>query len=347
MFQNWLSKREWQATVDWIADHQRSDGAIPWFPGGKLDPWDHVECVMALTVAQRFEAARAGFRFLANTQGADGAWAAATSEHEVVDPTRETNHAAYLASGLWHYYRGSRDVDFLAEMFPTLDRAMGFVLHLQDESGAIWWGSDGKGNVWPAPLLTGCSSIHGSLLCAVRIAERLDRDKPEWSSAHERLGSVLRNGKEVFTNAQVAAPVGHYSMDWYYPILGGAIRGEAAHLRLEQGRQTFLDAAEAGIGCRCVIDRPWYTAAETCELIMALDACGLVEEAQWLFEWVHTLREEDGGYWTGITHPDRILWPDERPTWTAASVILAADTLTGESPTSRFFRDLGTNGNGA
>jgi hypothetical protein len=74
---------------------------------------------------------------------------------------------------------------------------------------------------------------------------------------------------------------------------------------------------------------------------MALDACGLVDEAQWLFEWVHTLREEDGGYWTGITHPDRILWPEERPTWTAASVILAADTLTGDSPTSSFFRDLG------
>jgi hypothetical protein len=342
MFQNWLSGREWDATVHWIADHQRSDGAIPWFPGGKMDPWDHVECVMALTVAQRYDAAKAGFRYLANTQDADGAWAAASFADEIIDPTRDTNHAAYLAAGLWHYYRGSRDVDFLAEMWPTLDRAIDFVLRLQDESGAIWWGMDDKGNVWPAPLLTGCSSIHGSLLCAVRIAALLDHDKPTWSSAHVRLGNLLRNGDEFFVNAPIVDPVGHYSMDWYYPILGGAIRGEDAYSRLDHGRPTFLDAADAGIGCRCVVDRPWYTAAETCELIMALDACNLVDEAQALFEWVHTLREQSGGYWTGITHPDRILWPEEQPTWTAASVILAADTLTGESPTSSFFRDLGS-----
>ena len=146
---------------------------------------------------------------------------------------------------------------------------------------------------------------------------------------------------QIFFAAPLVEPPGRYSMDWYYPVLGGALRGQAGYERLVEGRRDFLGE---GVGCRCVRDRPWYTVAETCELIIALDTCGLTDRARDLFEWVHTLRQEDGSYWTGITHPDGQLWPVERLSWTAATVILAAVTLAGDAPTSRFFRELDADG---
>ena len=291
---------------------------------------------MALAVTAQYDGARAALRYLANTQGRDGAWPAMTTRTVVIDSTRDSNHAAYLATGLWFLHTSRSQEDFLAEMWPTLERAIEFVVDLQDESGAIWWATDEAGAIWPAPLVTGCSSIHGSLVSAERIAELLGYDRPHWGAARRDLATALRDMNGVFSDAPILELPGRFSMDWYYPILGGALRGEAARRRIVEGVDTYL----GGPGCRCVTDRPWCTVAETCELIIALDACGFSDKARELFEWVHTLREEDGGYWTGITYPDGLLWPVERPSWTAATVILAADVLKGESPTSQFFRDL-------
>ena len=89
-------------------------------------------------------------------------------------------------------------------------------------------------------------------------------------------------------------------MDWYYPILGGVLRGHSAEARVAAGWQQFV---VEGRGVRCVSDRPWVTAAETCELVMALDAIGL-DRARELFTWVQFLRHEDGGYWTGMNFDD-------------------------------------------
>ena len=333
-----LDRQDLQRTAAWIAALQRDDGAIPWFRGRKMDPWDHVQSAMGLSVAGCFDEARSACQFLAESQGADGAWPAASNCTSIIDPTRETNHAAYLASGLWHYFRASGDVDFLVEMWPTLDRAMEFVLSMQADDGSIHWAIDGNGVVWPAPLLAGCASMHGSLMCAARIAERLGYDRYRWAQGGRRLAQVLRDGEEVFVNASVPEPPGRYSMDWYYPIRGGAGRDGAARLRLAQEYDTFV---EEGRGCRCVRDREWFTVAETCELVIALAAAGMRERAEKLFDWAQNLRCADGGYWMGITYPNELFWPPERPAWTAATVILASDALAGDSPTSGFFADLG------
>ncbi len=333
-----LSADEREVSAAWVAAHQRADGAIPWLPGRKMDPWDHVQCAMCLTASGRHDAAKAAFRYLAQAQGPDGAWPAASTAAAVLDPTRESNHAAYLATGLWHLHRSRPDPDFLAEMWPTLDRAMAFVIGLQDDSGAVWWAVSGAGAVWPAALLTGSSSVYGSLVCAVRIAQRLGHHRPGWERARDRLGKALREEHEVFSVAPGPDPPGRFAMDWYYPVLGGAMRGTAAQQRLQRGRHLFIGE---GIGCRCVYDSPWYTVAETCELVIALDTCGLTDRAHALFEWTRTLREADGGYWMGITYPENMLWPPERPSWTTATVIMAADTLAGDSPSSHFFRELG------
>ena len=45
-----------QATADYIENLQLPSGALPWFAGGITDPWDHVEALMGLTFAGRFDA---------------------------------------------------------------------------------------------------------------------------------------------------------------------------------------------------------------------------------------------------------------------------------------------------
>jgi hypothetical protein len=135
-----------------------------------------------------------------------------------------------------------------------------------------------------------------------------------------------------------------WAMDWYYPILGGVLRGGAAHARLAAGWSTFV---VGGRGVRCVSDAPWVTAAETCECVMALDAIGADTQARELFASVHFLRDEAGGYWTGANfdggrfEQDGELYPVEQPTWNSAAIVLAANALGGSGPTAGLFRGEG------
>ncbi len=335
-----LAASEKDITKRWLAAQQKPDGEIPWTANGKMDPWDHVHSAMCLAAMGFRPAAKAAFRYCARTQEPTGGWAAERVAGIVTNGTQESNHAAYLATGLWHLHFTRPDVDFLAELWPTLDRAIDFVVSMQEPSGAISWARDPSGKVWRAPLLAGSASIHGSLVCAIRIADHLGHDRPGWRHALSRLAGVLQDDMEVFANTDLPERVGRYSMDWYYPILGGAVRGPA-------GRQRLLDPSwsgrfvEEGVGCRCVDDHPWYTVAETCELILALDVCDLTRRAREILSWLHAQRTEQGTYWTGMTHPDGIIYPEgEQTTWTAGAVLLANDAVRGESLTREFFLQL-------
>ena len=87
---------------------------------------------------------------------------------------------------------------------------------------------------------------------------------------------------------------------------------------------------------RCVSDRPWVTAAETCEYAMANLAVGNADVAVDLFRWAQRYRTDDGRYWTGTVFPDEGRFPTgERSTYTASAVVLAADALAGGSPGQR------------
>jgi hypothetical protein len=58
--------------------------------------------------------------------------------------------------------------------------------------------------------------------------------------------------------------------------------------------------------------------------------------------WTRAQRTENGAYWTGATHPEGVIFPeDEQTTWTASAVILATDAVRDQTATSAFFRDLG------
>ena len=99
---NPIGKDHFEETAAWIAAIQEADGMIPWAHGGKMDPWDHIHGAMGLAVAGRIDAAREALRFSARSQEADGGWVAELRGREVVDPTRQTNHAAYIAAGVWY-----------------------------------------------------------------------------------------------------------------------------------------------------------------------------------------------------------------------------------------------------
>ena len=69
------------------------------------------------------------------------------------------------------------------------------------------------------------------------------------------------------------------------------------------------------------------TGAETCELVLALDAIGDRDRALALFGDIQQLRDRDGAYWTGWQFANQAHFPAERSSWTAAAMILAADAL--------------------
>jgi len=140
----------------------------------------------------------------------------------------------------------------------------------------------------------------------------------------------------VAVHPEAFADKSRFAMDWYYPVLGGAVRGADAAQRLAAGWETFV---VPGLGVRCVSDQPWVTGAETCELVLALDACGMPAEAAAVFATTQHLRHPDGSYWTGWQYDNQAHFPAERSSWTAAAVVLAADALIGLSGGAGVFRD--------
>jgi hypothetical protein len=323
-----LSAAECRQTALSIAAVQETSGAIPWFEGGHTDPWDHVECAMALSAAGLLEQARAAYEWSRRTQRPDGSWPIQTRAGAVEDANSDSNFCAYIATGVWHHVMVTGDRPFAARMWPVVHSAIDFVIDLQTGLGEIYWARSEAGPVAEA-LLTGCASVFHSIRCALALAALVGDPQPEWELALGRLGHAIAAHPEAFTEKD------RYSMDWYYPILGGALRGPAAAERIRERWDQFV---VGGLGIRCVDDRPWVTGAETCELVMALDAIGHRSPAHRQFAAMQHLREADGSYWTGLVFADGKRWPEERTTWTGAAVILAADALSNTTGGSGVFR---------
>lgn len=153
-----LTAQEAAATVRAVLGVQRPDGAIPWFRGHHLDPWDHTEAAMALDAAGEHEAAERAYEWLARHQNQDGSWYAAYADgdaDDVTDRGRETNFCAYIAVGVWHHYLATGDDAFLDRMWPAVYAAVEFVLRLQQPGGQIGWKREDDGTAVEDGLLTG------------------------------------------------------------------------------------------------------------------------------------------------------------------------------------------------
>lgn len=325
-----LGSEELEATASWIASLQLANGMIPWFAGGHADPWNHTEAAMALAVAGRVAEAEAAYAWLASTQLPDGSWCLYHLAEGIEEPRRDPNVCAYVATGVWWHYLETGDDALVWRMWPVVSGAMEFVLGLQAPGGEVRWNRDVDGRPGTFALLTGNASIYHSLRCAMAIASHLGYERPDWELAAGRVGLAVAHRPAAFEAKD------RWAMDWYYPVLCGAVGGEAARDRIDGRWKAFT---MEGLGVRCVVSDPWVTAAETAECVMALDAAGYRGRAEELLGWIRHLRHVDGSYWTGCVHPQCVKFPSgERSTYGAAAVIMAHHVLGGRGGASGLFR---------
>ena len=318
-----LSQQQIRETIASIAGMQQASGSIPW-PDGHTDVWDHVECAMALVVGGQQEQARAAYDWVVATQNADGSWATSYDQRDVLDATIDTNQCAYIAVGMWQWWLHTRDSQLPRQLWPCVKAALDFVVSMQRDCGASAWSKDPDGTIRDESLLTGSSSTYQALRCGVALAELLGQSSAglEWELAAEELRTAVVHRPHEFLDKS------RFSMDWYYPVLGGAHRGQSATAMLASKWDEFV---VPGYGARCVSDRPWVTGAETAELAIALLLTGQHNASIELLRDVQCLRREDGSYWTGIVFDEGKFWPGEASSWTAAAMVLACDALAGGS----------------
>lgn len=312
-----------------IAKVQYSDGEIPWCADAQTDPWDHVEAAMGLSIGGWLEEAKAAYAWLAANQNPDGSWFAAYRRGSAEDKTRDANMTSYIAVGVLQHYLISGDVEFLRKIWPTVSAAIDFALSLQSFHGDIYWAISPAGRVDRMALLTGSSSIYMSIKCALAISRHLGVARANWKEGLQKLEHAILHKPHRFNMTK-----SRYSMDWYYPVLCGAITGVQARERIDRYWKRYVID---GQGVRCVFDAPWITIAETCELALALVAIGDLPLARVVFNWMGDKRYDDGSYWAGYTFPDMTVWPEDRLSWTNAVVLMAADALYELTAACRLF----------
>lgn len=334
------------APAERIQQVQGADGRIPWFESGPWDPWNHVECAMALTAMGAFGASAEAFDHLADTQRPDGAWLGEYGNtlpmidrdyisREPAPAFLDSNFCAYSAVGVLHYFEATGDIGRVGEWWPMVRDAIDFVLALQRSDGTISWAFEALGTKDDDALLAGNSSIAKSLECAIRLALFFKEDVSHWIAARKTLVHAIRHRPDAFDRSGRGA---RFAMDWYYPVLSGALSQHAAKTRLEALWETFVDPPN---GCRCVRDEPWVTVAETAELAMAMICVGYRARAESLLHKMDALRDDSGAYWMGWQFEEQTVWPKETPSWTQAAVILATDALHGKGPHSRLLVGTG------
>ena len=116
-----------------------------------------------------------------------------------------------------------------------------------------------------------------------------------WMDALARLGDAIRNRPTLFNMTK-----SRFSMDWFYPVLCGAVTGVDAGRRIERHWKKYV---VEGLGVRCVSDQPWVTIAESSELVLALAAMGDEEKAHFVFNWLSEHVFDDGSFMSGKVNP--------------------------------------------
>jgi hypothetical protein len=320
-----------QSQADFIIRQQLPAGAIPWYRGGITDPWDHVESAIALDLSGHFHESSLAYKWMRETQNADGSWYFSYQNDKPQDLTRDTNFSTYIATGMWFHYLSTRDLDFAGYMWPAVEKGIDFALSLQQPGGEVYWGLSENNKVWPGAILTACSSTWLSIKCGVRLARSLGVDKPDWDRASRRLARAIKEHPDRFD--RLGEDKSGHAMTWYYPILVGLLKGKQAEARISGGWPDFIID---GWGCKCFADRQSVCVAETFELILALTRMGAKDKAKTVLDWVSQFRDSDGVFYREAYWPQREIRRSElgaeapeKNTWTSAAAILAMVALYG------------------
>ena len=304
-----------------LVDVQFLSGAIPSNQDGSHDPWDHLEALMGLTTLGYKTQALKGLSWMVSNQNQDGSWYNLYQDEKPLELNKQTNYAAYIAVAVWHFYLINNDVNFLQEFWEPVKKGILFSLSFQHDNGAIAWNIDEFEKIDEDYLLTGCSSIAKSLECAIAICQALGDQNYEskWRIAHSKLIGALEKPSGIF---DLKKDRSRFSMDWYYPILGGINSKKRINSLTTKIKDSFWIQ---GLGIKCVLDEPWVTVAETSECSIAYKKIGKDKIALELLHNAISIVDSKGIPYMGWQFHENIYWPDETPSWTSAACILAAD----------------------
>ena len=109
-----------------------------------------------------------------------------------------------------------------------------------------------------------------------------------------------------------------------HPVLSGAFTESES---IEIIKDKWDEFVVEGLGCKCVRKSLWVTAAESSELVLALNKIGLKAEAEKILQDTFNLMDDDGLLWTGYVYKDKKYWPIEKPSWTMGAAILAGNSV--------------------
>ena len=331
-----VSATDLHATVDGIAEWQLPSGMIPWFPGGHADPWNHVEAAMALDLGGRRREADRAYEWLVDLQRADGSW---HQYYVAGDDGRTQVEQDKLDANVVRLRRRRRLAPLAAHRRPRLrrdavaGRRAGHRLRARPPDPARRDPLGPPRRRHPVDL---------------RPAHRLVVDLPQPALRHRprraarprapRLGALRRpagpRDPRRARRLRPQAPLGHGL------VLPGARRRRARRRRPRPASTSAAtrssSTAAACAACPTARGSPWPRPASA---PWPTSPSATASTAETLFGWAQQFRhDDDGRYWTGTVFPDEARFPGgERSTYTAASVVLAADALAGSTPASALF----------
>ena len=329
-----FNRNLFESLGNYIRSIQLESGAIPSNKDGSHDPWDHIESIMGLNFANEKESSKLAFEWLIKNQNNDGSWFSKYNDSHPLEKNKSTHFGPYISVAALHFYKIFEDKEFLEYLWPNIKLALKFSLSLQIPNGTIPWSIDEGGKIEEDYLLTGSSSILKSIECGIAISKLLNDEEniSNWTQSHKSLSNAIRDPMGKFDLLQDRK---RFSMDWYYPILSGCLNDKERDYYIDK---VFNDFYIEDIGVKCVIEEPWITVAETCEFIIALMISNRDEDAKKLLLDVLNICDKDNIPYMGWQYEENIFWPKEKPSWTSAAAILAADTILDFSNASDLFK---------
>ena len=334
LHKDFLHKEIFKINGAYIKSIQYKSGAIPSNKDGTHDPWDHIESIMGLNIYKDIEASKSAFNWLTHHQNSDGSWYAKYYKTDAIEKNKPTHFSPYIAVAALHFFRIFKDINFLQSIWSSIELAVNFSVELQQDNGTIPWSINNNSQIENDYLLTGCSSILKSIECGIALSKILNETEniEKWKKAHLLLSNAIQDPDGKF---DLIKDRKRFSMDWYYPILSGCLKqDEKSHYINKIFKDFYLD----GIGIKCVIEEPWVTVAETSEFILALMCAGYDDEAKRLLFDVLNISDEEGIPFMGWQYEQNIFWPEEKPSWTAAALMLSADCVFDYSDASDLFK---------
>ncbi len=286
--------------ANFIRQNQLVSGAIPSNEDLSHDPWDHIESIMGLNFLEDKDSSEKAFNWLKENQNEDGSWYAKYDDITPIEYHKPTHFAPYITVAALHYYKIFKDKEKIKELWPTIQSSINFSLNLQNANGIIPWSIDFEVN-------------------------------KNWLTAYNRLSSAIRNPKGLF---DITIDRSRFSMDSYYPILSGCLTKSEKEVYIEK---IFNEFYIEGLGVKCVREEPWITVAETCEFIIALIMSGNISKAKKILIEVLNISDKKNIPFMGWQFEENFFWPNEKPTWTSAALIIAADSIYDFSDGSDIF----------